>query len=101
MISSSSVVKIRPDIRYRIVDGEAIVVQQTDARVLNLNPLGTRILTALDGRTPVGELLARLAAEYDVEPEVLAADALRYLDELSAAHVVEPTGPADPASDGL
>ena len=79
-----------PAIRCRIIDDEAIVVQQQDGRVMNLNRLGTRILAALDGSTPVAGIVSRLAGEYAVDPAVFEADALRYLDELLAAHVIEP-----------
>jgi hypothetical protein len=95
MIESSTLFKTSGAIRYRLIDGEAIVVQQADARVMNLNPLGTRILAALDGQTPVGDLIDRLAGDYDVDPAVFAADVRRYLGELEAAHVIEPV-PAAP-----
>ncbi|MGB4335860.1 MAG: PqqD family protein [Chromatiaceae bacterium] len=102
MIESSTLLKASSAIRYRIIDGEAIVVQQVDARVLNLNPLGSRILAALDGQTPVGDLVDRLAGDYDVDPAVFAADVLRYLGELEAAHVIEPVAtPAGGGGDGL
>lgn len=61
MIEAATLLKPSSAIRYRIIDGEAIVVQQADARVLNLNVLGSRILAALDGQTSVGDLVARLA----------------------------------------
>jgi len=102
MIEAATLLKPSGAIRYRIIDGEAIVVQQADARVLNLNVLGSRILAALDGRTSVGDLVARLAGDYEVDPAVFLADVLRYLEELSAAHVIEPVAaPVDGGSDGL
>lgn len=102
MIETSTLLKISPAIRYRIVDDEAIVVQQQDARVMNLNELGSRILAGLDGKTSVADLMARLAEDYDVDPAVLEADVLRFLAELHAVHVVEPlTHPADGDLHGL
>jgi len=102
MIEATTLLKPSSAIRYRIIDGEAIVVQQVDARVLNLNVLGSRILAALDGRTCVEDLVARLAGDYEVDPTVFLADVLRYLEDLSAAHVIEPVaGPVDGGSDGL
>ena len=102
MIEAATLLKPSGAIRYRIIDGEAIVVQQADARVLNLNVLGSRILAALDGRTSVGDLVARLAGDYEVDPAVFLADVLRYLEELSAAHVIEPVvGPDGGGADGL
>lgn len=102
MIEAATLLKPSSAIRYRIIDGEAIVVQQADARVLNLNVLGSRILAALDGQTSVGDLVARLADDYEVDPEVFAADVRRYLGELEAAHVIDPVrAPADGGAHGL
>ncbi len=102
MIDAATRLKPSGAIRYRIIDGEAIVVQQADARVLNLNVLGSRILAALDGQTCVGDLVAHLADDYEVDPAVFAVDVHRYLEELEAAHVIEPVAaPAGGDSDGL
>lgn len=90
MIELTSILKTRGDVRFRIVGGEAVVVQQQDARVMSLNETGTYLLSALDGNRTVADILARMPDEYDVAPETLQADALRYLDELLAAHVIEP-----------
>jgi hypothetical protein len=90
MIELSTVLRPRRDIRYRIVDREAVVVQQQDARVMCLNETGTYLLTALDGKRTVRDILAVMPEEYEVSPETLQADTLRYLAELLSAHVIEP-----------
>jgi hypothetical protein len=90
MIGLNSILKPRSDVRFRIVDGEAVVIQQEDARVMNLNATGTAILAAMDGKRSVGEILAQMTEDYAVAPEALQADALRYVDELLSAHVIEP-----------
>lgn len=90
MIELNSILKPRSDVRFRIVDGEAVVILQEDARVLSLNATGTGILAAMDGKRSVGDILAQMTEDYDVSPEALQADALRYVDELLSAHVIEP-----------
>lgn len=89
MVKLSSVFKLRADVRFRIVDDEAVVVQQQDARVMSLNETGTHILKELDGTRTVADILARLPDVYDVALEAAQADALRYLEELLGAHVIE------------
>jgi hypothetical protein len=90
MIELSTILKPRGDVRYRIVDREAVVVQQQDARVMGLNETGAYILAALDGKRTVRDILAVMPQEYEVSPETLQADTLRYLDELLSANVIEP-----------
>ena len=90
MIELNSILKPRSDVRFRIVDGEAVVIQQEDARVMSLNATGTAILAAMDGKRSVGDFLAQMTEAYAVSPEALQIDALRYVDELLSAHVIEP-----------
>jgi hypothetical protein len=90
MIQFDTILKPRSDIRFRILDGEAVVIQQEDARVMSLNATGTSILAAMDGKRTLEDIVARMTEEYSVSPEALQADALRYADELLSAHVIEP-----------
>ena len=88
-MNRSTVLQPSPNVRYRIVDGEAVVVQQQDARVLNLNETGASILQAMDGTRTVDDIVDRLAQEYEVAPETLRADVLRFIDVLIGAKVIE------------
>jgi pyrroloquinoline quinone biosynthesis protein D len=52
-----------------------------DGVMLSLNVLGTEIWKRCDGRT-VEAIVSDLTQEFDVEPDVLEADALTFLAEL-------------------
>ena len=90
MIELSTLLKPHRDIRFRLIDGEAVVVQHRDARILSLNETGTRILGWLDGTRTVKDLLDQLSEEYEVSATVLEADVLAYLGELEAMNIIEP-----------
>lgn len=92
-IGLDSVLRLRSDVRYRLLDDEAIVVIQGRAEVLGLNPVGSRLLTLLDGRTALRGAIDRLAAEYEVEPTRLRDEVLAFGAELAEAGVLEPTLP--------
>ena len=85
------------DVRYRVLDGEAVVLRQRAAEVLGLNRVGSRVLELVDGETGVPELLDRLADEFEVERATLEADVRAFLDELVAAGVLErlPAAPGE------
>ena len=90
MIDLSTLLKPHRDIRFRLIDGEAVVLQQYDARILSLNETGTRILGWLDGIRTVKDLIDLLSEEYEASTELLEADVLAYLGELEAMNIIEP-----------
>lgn len=78
----SSVLRLRSDVRYRMIEGEALVLRQEAAEVLGLNPVGSRVLELIDGRRSVADLLRILEGEYEVERAELESDVLGFLGEL-------------------
>lgn len=85
--------RLRTDVRYRVVADEAIVIRQRAAEVLVLNEVGARILELLESAPSLDELVRALAAEFEAEPEVLRADAEAFLSELTEAGVLEEESP--------
>jgi pyrroloquinoline quinone biosynthesis protein D len=58
--------------------------------VLELNETAQEILTRCDGRT-VGEIIQALAKEYDVDPQMLAADVQETLADLQQRKLIDLT----------
>jgi coenzyme PQQ biosynthesis protein PqqD len=56
--------------------------------VLELNETAQEILTRCDGRT-VSEIIQALAEEYEVDPQMLAADARETLADLQRRKLIE------------
>ena len=88
------------DVRYRIVDGEAVILRQAAAENIVLNEVGSSILGWLDAGCTVTQVTERLVQEYDVTPEQLAADLPQFLQELEGAGVVEQVASGDEPRDG-
>jgi hypothetical protein len=80
-----------PQVRYRIVGNEAVVVRQDVAEVLVLNEVGGRVLELLDGLRTPAQICEVLRSEFEVEPARLERDLLIYLEELSQAGIIEAT----------
>ncbi|MDP9122743.1 MAG: PqqD family protein [Acidobacteriota bacterium] len=93
-IDTGSVLRRRGDVRFRLVEDEAVVVRQSAAEVLVLNEVASRILALADGSGPVGTWVEALLGEYAVEREVLTRDVLAFAVELTAAGLLEPAPPA-------
>ena len=81
--------RLRPDVRFRQVAGEGIVLRQKAGEVLVVNEVGARVVALLGEGLTLPAILARLEGEFDAEPERLAADVNGFLEELRAAGVVE------------
>lgn len=88
-MNEDTVLKPAPDVRFRIVDGEAVVVRQKSAEVLVMSEVGARILTLADGIRPIGAWVEILAAEYEVDRGALERDVLRFAAELAAEGILE------------
>jgi hypothetical protein len=88
-IDGRSILRLGADVRFRVIDGEAVVVRQRAAEVLVLNELGARILTLADGRSPVMGWLDALEAEFEVDRATLERDILGFAAELAAEGILE------------
>lgn len=79
-----------PETVWREIDGRAVVIHLEDGRVRTLNPTGSTLWQALDGR-PVADLLTHLSASFPAEPvERLQHDLEQFLADLierGLAHV--------------
>ncbi len=49
---------------------------------INFNEVATRVWELIDGQRTVGDIVAVVTDEYEVEPAVAEADILAFLDEL-------------------
>ncbi len=88
IFNSHSLPSLNSDVRWRLVDDEAVVLVQECSEILVVNRLGARILEMLDGQHQAMALVDILFTEEDVTREQLQADVFSYLDELSEAGVI-------------
>jgi len=89
--------RLASDVRFRKVGGEGVVVQQSAGEVLVVNGVGARVLELLDPRREegglpagrsLGELLQRLAEEYEAPRDRIERDVRGFLDEVTELGVV-------------
>ena len=89
MSELSQIHRVRRDVRFRVVDNEAVVLQQTAAEVLVLNEVGKSILKLVDGRRTGREIALLISREYRVDPLDAENDVRTFIDQLRGAGVVE------------
>ena len=79
----------RSDVRFRVMDGEAVVLRQDDAEVVVLNEVGTRILQLVDEGGSVDQIVALLLEEFEVGEEELRADTVEFLRDMVDTGILE------------
>lgn len=82
-------IRHRAEVVSGTVGDEAVLVTPNQARVRMLNETGTRLWELADGSHTLQEMADVLAAEYDVSPDLAAADVLQFAGEMLAAGPVE------------
>ena len=87
--------KIDRDIRYRVIDDEAVVVRQTDGDVLVLNEVAARVLELAGEGFTSDQICDRVGGEYDAPREAIRRDVLAFLDRLTELRVLEERVPRD------
>jgi hypothetical protein len=95
-IPFSDRIRIAPDVLFRVVADEAVLVNLNTEVYLGLNEIGTRMWDVLNSAGSVECAFETLLREYEVEPAQLRADLAAFVDELLAQKLVE-IGPAIPA----
>ena len=70
-------------IAARMLGGEMMIMSAADSTFFTLNEVATVIWQAADGRTPLSEIVAGIAREFEVEPEVAGRDTEQFVNDLS------------------
>ena len=76
-----------PDVVYRIIAGEAILVPisketQVAGRLLSLNEVGAFIWGLIDGEKSLDEIQGLISREYEVDEETARSDLLELISAL-------------------
>ena len=87
--------KIKSDLKVRMIAGEAIVLLQSNGnsdmtKVLALNPSSKYLWDELQGKDfAADDVVDLLLQQYDVEEAKAREDALKWIDQLKELNVLE------------
>lgn len=82
-------VRLRPEVRLRVVEGEAVVLVQDRAVIVGLDPSGTRVIGLLDTALSAREVAALLRRQVDAGSADVEGDVVRFLNELLSLGILE------------
>lgn len=72
----------RPEMAWRVYDGQAVILCPDDSTLNTLNVVGTLIWELADGQTPLSVIVGQICSEFDVEPAQAEKDAHAFVDNL-------------------
>jgi hypothetical protein len=91
-VSFSDQIRVAPDVLFRQLSDEAVLVNLKTEVYLGLNAVGTRMWSALNGAGSVQAAYDALLAEYEVEPATLRHELEEFIDQLIAQQLIQ-SGP--------
>jgi hypothetical protein len=88
-LTLASRVTIPPDVLFRRLEDELVLLELTRGVYFGLDPIGTRIWQLLGEERTLRDVLAILVEEYDVEAGQGAEDVLDLVRQLQAQGLLE------------
>jgi hypothetical protein len=88
-VSFTQRVRVAPDVLFRLVGDEGVLLNLNTEMYLGLNLVGTRMWHVLGSASSIQAAFDELLQEYDVEPAQLRADLEEFVDHLLAQKLIE------------
>jgi hypothetical protein len=95
--SYSARLNTAPEVLFRTIGEESVILNLNSERYLGLDAVGTRIWTLLNGSGSIQEAYETLLAEFDVEPGRLRDDLNELIDQLLEHGLIEITNAGNSA----
>jgi hypothetical protein len=92
-LSPDSILKRSPDVRFRRVLDEAVVIRQQSAETLVLNEVAVSVLEKCDGQASLDQISLAIQSEYDADPGTIHEDVVTFAGELLSSGLIETDSP--------
>jgi hypothetical protein len=90
MTTLDSVIRRNDDIAWRVIEGEALVVDSRNSLIYPLNAVATRIWESLDGQRNCRDVLAIIDDEFEDDSETHCQDILEFIEEVVSKGLASP-----------
>ena len=81
-------VALRPDVAFRTIDDEGVVLDLSTGTYFGLNTSGTRMWQLLAEHGSLRKVAAALAHEFDARPDTLERDLVAFVEHLASRDLV-------------
>jgi hypothetical protein len=80
--------RLSPDVVFRDLEGEAVILDLARGRYFGLNAVGTRIWLLLERGTPLDAIVTVLTDEYEADRTQIEQDVASLVAELSSRGLI-------------
>ena len=87
-VSFTERVSVAPDVLFRLVGDEGVLLNLNTTLYLGLNPTGSRMWNALTSARSIQAAYDELLQEYEVEPAQLRADLEEFIQRLLGQNLI-------------
>ena len=91
--SFSSRATVAPDVLFRLVGNEAVLLNLKTELYLGLDPVGTEMWVVLTNTSSIETAYNSLLQEFDVDPQRLRQDLSDFIEKLLAQGLIELKSP--------
>ncbi len=84
------------EIPWRMIEGEAVLIDRDEGELIRLDHVGTEIWHAMDGRRTIEAIIDHICRTFEVERKRAQKDVLRFLRQLSRREIVQQGRPMNP-----
>ena len=85
MFTADKYIARNTKVPFRIIEGEAILVDAKKGEVIHLNEVGAEIWGFLDTRKKVAKVIGHICEVFDVDEKTAREDTLEFIRELTEA----------------
>jgi Cdc6-like AAA superfamily ATPase len=82
-------VKRNDEAVWRVIDGEVVVLLPEERALHALTGCGSRVWELIEEETAISEIVQKICAEYDVEPQRAREEITEYVNKLEAMKLVD------------
>ena len=82
-------VKRNDEAVWRVIDGEIVVLLPEERALHALTGCGSRVWELIEEETAISEIVQKICAEYDVEPQRAREEIIEYVHKLEAMKLVD------------
>lgn len=89
MLTVDSIIKRNEKIPWRVIDGEAVLVDIGKGEVIHANPVAAAVWDMLDGKKNLFEIIEQILCRFEATPETARQDVIEFANILHEKGLIE------------